>query len=72
MTTTTRLLTDNGTFGTTRTDDSSQTWTAVRGVTEQDGIYTAFSHSFSKDFKTLGGAVRYMARMGYDAYGQRA
>lgn len=43
----------------------------TRGIQAHDGIYTAITSAFSREFKTLRGAVAYMARMGYDAQGRR-
>lgn len=43
----------------------------VRGISGINGTFTALTGATSKSFKTLAGAVRYLARFGYDAYGRR-
>ena len=64
MTTTTAA-----TFGTTvhGNEFSNQ----MRGIQAHDGIFTAITAAHSRDFRTLNGAVRHMARYGYDAHGRR-
>jgi hypothetical protein len=44
----------------------------VRGISgPYDSAYTAITGAQSKTFKTLAGAVRWMAVRGYDAHGRR-
>lgn len=42
----------------------------TRGIAQHDGIYTAITQVHSREFKTLGGAIAFMARYGYDAHGR--
>lgn len=44
---------------------------STRGIAQHDGIFTAITQAHSRDFKTLRGAVAFMARYGYDAHGDR-
>jgi hypothetical protein len=43
----------------------------TRGIAQHDGVFTAITQAHSRDFKTLNGAVAFMARYGYDAHGRR-
>lgn len=68
------LRTDHGTFGLTEhaTDPDGQNG-YVRGVTtDGNGGYMALTGVQSKHFKTLRGAVAWLNRRGYDAYGRSA
>lgn len=42
-----------------------------RGIQKHSGGFTAITSADSRDFKTLAGAVAFMARRGYDAHGRR-
>jgi hypothetical protein len=42
-----------------------------RGIVKHSGGYTAMTSADSRDFKTLKGAIDFMARRGYDAHGRR-
>lgn len=46
-----------------------------RGITFNDdgvsGLYTAFTPNYCRDFKTLRGAVAFLAKLGIDARGRR-
>lgn len=44
---------------------------STRGIAQHDGVFTAIAQAHSREFKTLAGAVRFMARYGYDAHGRR-
>lgn len=37
----------------------------TRGIAQHDGVFTAVTQTDSRDFKTLKGAVAFMARFGY-------
>lgn len=43
----------------------------TRGIAYHDRTFTAITQVHSRDFKTLKGAVAFMARYGYDAHGRR-
>lgn len=43
----------------------------TRGIARHSGVYTAITQAHSREFKTLAGAVAFMARYGYDAHGRR-
>lgn len=56
-----------------QTHDLGNNESAVVGMARNaDGTYTALTRTESKaDFKTEGGAIRWLARRGYDAEGNR-
>lgn len=58
------------TFGVTRFGGDK-----VRGITFNDdgvsGLYSAFTPNYCRDFKTLRGAVDFLAKLGIDAHGRR-
>lgn len=68
------LHTDSGTHGLSLVGADSDGYGGyVRGIGGGNGShFVALTGPTSKTFKTLAGAVRYMARFGYDAYGRRA
>lgn len=44
---------------------------ATRGIVKLGGVYKAVTPVVCQDFKTLRGAVAFMARKGYDSHGRR-
>jgi hypothetical protein len=65
------LHTDYGTHGTTLVGAGSDGYGGyVRGIAG-DGPYVALTGATSRTYKTLKGAIRYMAYLGYDEYGRR-
>jgi hypothetical protein len=65
------LHSDYGTNGTILVGADSDGYGGyVRGIAG-DGPYVALTGATSRTYKTLAGAKKYMAYLGYDAYGRR-
>lgn len=65
------VITDHGGHGTSAVDSGPDAGGTLRGISLDEGRFTAVLSSTTRTYRTLAGARRFMARMGYDSYGRQ-